>query len=57
MAIHWSFIVGEPVDLFDHADRVTEALVDQERCTPEVVHSVVSADRGERVLEINGSWR
>jgi hypothetical protein len=57
VAIHWSFIVGEPVDLFDHADRVTEALVDQERCTPEVVHSVVSADRGERVLEINGSWR
>lgn len=52
MSIHWRFTVEGDVDLFEQADAVTEALLDQERCTPEVRDSAVSADRSERAMEI-----
>ncbi|MGH3834902.1 MAG: hypothetical protein ACRDSF_04235 [Pseudonocardiaceae bacterium] len=56
MLIHWTFTVGGEADLLEHADAVTEALLEQERCTPEVVmDSAVSADRSERVVEIEVS--
>lgn len=35
-----------------HADAVTAALLEQERCTPEVVDSAVSADCRGRIMEI-----
>jgi hypothetical protein len=52
ISIHWTFTFGGHADLFEHADAVTAALLEQERCTPEVVDSAVSADRGARVMEI-----
>lgn len=52
MFIQWGFTVGGQADLFEQADAVTEALLDQERCTPEVLDSAVSADRGKRAIEI-----
>lgn len=50
--IHWRFTVQGHVDLFAHADAVTKALLEQERCTPEVMDSAVSADRSGRIMEI-----
>lgn len=52
MSIYWRFTVEGGEDLFEQADAVTEALLDQERCTPQVVDSAVSADRSERAMEI-----
>jgi len=52
ISIHWTFTFGGHADLFEHADVVTAALLEQERCTPEVVDSAVSADRSARVMEI-----
>ncbi|MGH3869320.1 MAG: hypothetical protein ACRDQ4_25080 [Pseudonocardiaceae bacterium] len=52
MFICWRFTVEGNEDLFEQADAVTEALLDQERCTPEVRDSAVSADRSGRVMEI-----
>ncbi len=57
MLIHWRFAVEGGGDLFEHANAVTEALLDQEQCTPEVAHSAVSADRGGRVMEIEVTVR
>ena len=50
--IHWKFKVVSDDELFKHADLLTEALLEQERCTPEVKDSAVSADRGGAVVEI-----
>jgi hypothetical protein len=52
MFIHWRFTVEGQVDLFECADAVTTALLEQEQGTPEVRDSAVSADRGGRVMEI-----
>ncbi|MGH3753573.1 MAG: hypothetical protein ACRDRP_12900 [Pseudonocardiaceae bacterium] len=52
MFIHWRFTVEGEVDLFERADAVTAALLEQEQCTPKVQDSAVSADRGGRVMEI-----
>lgn len=57
MLIHWRFAVEGGGDLFEHANAVTEALLDQERCTPEVADSAVSADRSGRVIEIEVTVR
>lgn len=50
--IHWTFTVTGTIDVFEHADAITEALLEQERCTPEIADSAVSADRSKRVVEI-----
>lgn len=50
--IHWTFKVVGGGDLFKQADALTEALLEQERCTPEVKDSAVSADRAGAVVEI-----
>lgn len=52
MFIHWTFKLVGDGDLFKHADLLTEALLEQEQCTPEVKDSAVSADRGNAVVEI-----
>jgi hypothetical protein len=52
MFIHWTFAVAGSGDVFGHADAVTEGLLEQERCTPEITDSAVSADRSKRVMEI-----
>lgn len=55
VAIHWKFRAVGTVDLFEFADRVTEALLELELSTPTVLDSAVSADRGQRVVEIEVS--
>ncbi|MEY8040960.1 hypothetical protein [Saccharopolyspora cebuensis] len=56
MLIHWKFSVpSASVDLFEHADRLTEALLDQEECTPQFTDSAVSVDRGEGIVEVEAS--
>lgn len=57
MFIHWTFVVEGSGDLFAWADAVTEALLAHERCTAEVLDSAVSADRGERTIEIEVTVR
>lgn len=57
MFIHWTFVVEGRNDLFGFADAVTAALLDQERCTPEVLDSAVSADRETRAVEIEVTVR
>lgn len=57
MFIQWKFTVDGQVDLFEHADAVTKALLEQEQCTPEVLDSAVSADRAGRVMEIDVTVR
>lgn len=52
VGIHWTFRVIGDVDLFEHADAVTEALLEQEKHSPGVLDSAVSADRERRVVEI-----
>ncbi|MGH3771407.1 MAG: hypothetical protein ACRDRW_08445 [Pseudonocardiaceae bacterium] len=52
VGIHWTFLVIGDVDLFEHADAVTEALLEQEKHAPGVLDSAVSADRERRVVEI-----
>ncbi|MEU6131047.1 hypothetical protein ABZ805_17905 [Saccharopolyspora sp. NPDC047091] len=54
--IHWQFSVqSSTVDLFDHGDRLTEALLEQEVCTPELADSAVSVDRGRGLVEVEAS--
>lgn len=55
VAIHWKFRAAGTVDIFEFADRVTEALLELERSTPAVLDSAVSVDRGQRVVEIEVS--
>ncbi|MGH3928664.1 MAG: hypothetical protein ACRDTF_01640 [Pseudonocardiaceae bacterium] len=55
VSIHWKFRVISDVDLFVHADRVTEALLELERSIPALRDSAVSADRGQGTLEIDVS--
>lgn len=58
MFIHWTFVVGPArpdVDLFEHGDRLTERLLEQEECTPELRDSAVSVDRGKGHVEIEAS--
>jgi hypothetical protein len=57
MFIHWTFVVEGERDLFVGADAVTDALVDQEKCTLELLDSAVSADRGARTVEIEVTVR
>jgi len=55
VSIHWTFRVISDVDLFAHADRVTEALLELEQSTPALLDSAVSADRRRGVVEIEVS--
>ncbi|MGQ0773354.1 MAG: hypothetical protein ACT4NY_02880 [Pseudonocardiales bacterium] len=55
VTIHWKFRVISDVDLFEHADRVAEALLELERSTPALVDSAVSADRRMGIVEIEVS--
>jgi hypothetical protein len=57
MFIHWTFAVKGQGDLLTWADEVTAALLDQERCAPEVLDSAVSADRGAQTVEIEVTVR
>jgi len=55
--MHWTFLVIGEVDLFGHADAVTEALLEQEKHTPGVLDSAVAVDRRRRVVEIEVTAR
>jgi hypothetical protein len=55
--IHWRFAAKRSGDLFEYANAVTEALLDQEQCTHEVEDSAVSDDRSKRVMEIEATVR
>ncbi|MGH3823102.1 MAG: hypothetical protein ACRDRA_09765 [Pseudonocardiaceae bacterium] len=52
VGIHWTFRVIGDVDLFEYADAVTEALLEQEKRSPGVLDSAVSVDRERKVVEI-----
>ncbi|RCW43118.1 hypothetical protein DFQ14_1075 [Halopolyspora algeriensis] len=56
--IHWTFTVRPEhsgLDLFEHGDQLTEALLNQEACTSELKDSAVSVDRRNSVIEIEAS--
>ena len=55
VGIHWKYRVITDMDLFDHADRLMQALLALEKSTPGLQDSAVSADRGEGVVEIEVS--
>jgi hypothetical protein len=57
VSIHWTFLVIGDVDLFEHADAVTEALLEQEKHTLGVLDSAVAAGRRRRVVEIEVTAR
>lgn len=52
---HWEFLADGDADLFAYGDKVMQALLDQERCTPEFTDSAVAADMGRHVLEIEAN--
>ncbi|MGH3902741.1 MAG: hypothetical protein ACRDTE_00840 [Pseudonocardiaceae bacterium] len=55
VGIHWKYRVVSDVDLFAHAERLTEALLELETATPGLQDSAVSADRGQGVIEVEVS--
>ena len=57
MFIHWTFLVEGSGDLFEWADTVTQALLDQGQCTPQVLDSAVSADRDKSTIEVEVTVR
>lgn len=54
VGIHWKFQVLGDVDLFAHADAITESLLAQESKAG-VVDSAVSVDRRQGIIEIEVS--
>ena len=52
---HWVFLAAFEDDLFALADKIMQALLDQEACNTAFSNSAVSADAGRRTLEIEAN--